>query len=181
MNSIPIISKILPTFTLRCHFDRPFHTSRISLRIALFALAALAVVSVAGPAVAREGFALIGTWQHTDRTGIQVYAFNPDGTFYGQLDIPPANGTGSGRIQWQGSYRATGVSSHVSQVQVFRFCASGGGCSSCPPARGEMPGGNGCALAYNMGLTPGVQQQTSVQMQGPNQYVAGGSTFRRVR
>jgi hypothetical protein len=151
--------------------------------IALFALLVLAAVSVTGPAVAEQGFALIGTWQHTDKEGVKTNSFNRDGTFFAQWDFPPGQGgTGSGRAKWQGIYRATGASSLAYQVRVFQSCASGGSCISCPPGRGELPGSNGCALAKYYGLTPGEWHEQSMQMQGANQYVDQyRQTWRRIR
>jgi hypothetical protein len=133
--------------------------------------------------MAEQGFALIGTWQHTDKEGVQSTSFNGDGTFFTQWDFPPGQGgTGSGRAQWHGTYRATGASAWTGQVRVFKSCASGGTCVSCPPGRGEFPGSNGCALAQHYGLAPGKASSTSWQMQGANQAVDSyGRTWRRIR
>jgi hypothetical protein len=172
MISMPTVSKKFSIFNFRCEHC-----------IALFTLIVLAVVSVVGLAVAQQGFALIGTWQQVQKDSVQTVVFNPDETFYGTMDVAPgAGGTGSGRTQWRGVYRATGASSWVAEVQFFQMCASGGGCSSCPPSRGELPGGNGCALAQYMGLTPGTRHEQGWQMQGPNQGVdQGRNTWRRIR
>jgi hypothetical protein len=172
MISMTIAMKNVSMFNLRCvHF------------IALFTLIVLGVVSVAGSAAAEQGFALIGAWQQTDKEWVQTVVFNPDGTFSSQWDFPPGpGGTGSGRAQWHGTYRPTGASSWAAQVWAFQACASGGGCSSCPPGRGELPGSNGCGLAEYYGLTPGKWLEQGWQMQGPNQGVnQNGKTWRRIR
>jgi hypothetical protein len=172
MISMTIAVKKFFIFNLRCAYC-----------IALFTMIVLAVVSVAGSAVAEQGFALIGTWQQTDNNGVRTVTFNRDGTFFTLWDFPPGRGgTGSGRAQWQGIYQATGASSYAAQVRVFQSCASGGGCSSCPPGRGDLPGTDGCWLADYYGLTPGKWLEESWQMQGPNQGVlSDGRTWRRIR
>jgi hypothetical protein len=172
MISMTIAAKKSPRFNFQCAHC-----------MAIFALVVLASISVAGSAVAQEGFALIGTWQQVQKDSVQTVVFNPDGTFFGEMDVAPgAGGTGSGRTQWRGVYRATGASSWVAQVEFFEMCASGGSCSSCPPGRGEMPGGNGCLLAQYMGLTPGARLEQGWQMQGPNQGLdQSRNTWRRIR
>jgi hypothetical protein len=175
MLPIPIASGKFPVFTLRgAHC------------IALFTLIALSAVLIAGSAVAEQRFALIGTWEHTDKNGVSTIAFNPDGTFNSKTCVGTgANGQGSGCAQWRGKYRATGASSWAAQVQSFRNCASGGGCNSCPRSRGDLPGpGNyGCEIAKNLfGITLGVRMNQSWQMQGANQGAdRSGQTWRRVR
>jgi hypothetical protein len=161
----------------------PFGRQVHKAHIVFFALALLVAMSVTGSAFAQQGFALIGTWQQTDKDGIQTVVFKPDGTFFSQWDFPPGpGGTGSGRAQWQGIYRATGASSYAAQVGVFQVCASGGGCVSCPPGGGELPGSDGCGLARYYGLTPGEWREVSMQMQGPDQGVLkDGRRWRRIR
>jgi hypothetical protein len=151
--------------------------------VALLVLAAVAVVS---PAAAQEDFALLGVWQHTDQGGVQTIAFNPDGTFQSRWDIPPgANGAGSGVIQWRGVYRATGASAWVAKMLAFRFCASGGGCTSCPPSPDDLPSAPtyGAELAkYFLGFTVGEPVRTGWEMSGSNQATDPlNRTWRRVR
>jgi hypothetical protein len=155
--------------------------------VALCALIALAaVLVVAASAVAEQGFALIGTWQQTDKSGVLTVSFNANGTFQSRLCWPPGpGGTGSGCAQWQGTYRATGASSWSAVVRSFRNCASGGGCNSCPKSRGDLPtpGNYGCDIAKSLfGITVGTRINQSLQMQGPNQGVnQNGQTWRRIR
>jgi hypothetical protein len=148
------------------------------------ALIVLAVVSFAGAANAQSGFALIGTWEHTERVAqnapanTSMWIFRPNGTC--SFEYGTAYSGGSGQTQMHCKYRPTGATSLSITVQAYRLC-TGGICNSCPLRRGEMPG-NACAAAQVQGMTPGKQWQTSVRMQGPNQYTADdGTTWSRVR
>ena len=155
-------------------------------RNTLIALLVFAVISVVSPAAAREQFALVGTWQHTDGNGVATVSFYPDGTFQSQIAVPPGpNGSGSGIIQWRGIYRPTGESSWTAITQAFRFCASGGGCTSCPASPGDLPAppNYGCEMARSM-LGYGVGEETtwSWELQGGNLAVDQYSkTWRRTR
>jgi hypothetical protein len=151
--------------------------------IAVIAMVALAAVSLTDRAIAQQGFSPVGTWEHTERSGVSVFTYNPDGTFYGKMSVPPGPyGGGSGYVQWWGSYGMAGATSWVTKIQGFQTCASGVGCSSCPPKSGELPGSNACAVAQSMGMAPGAQLQWNVQVQGPYQFTDGlGQTWRRVR
>jgi hypothetical protein len=179
MNELRIALTECSTISLRSPITYHFH----KFRITLFALVALAVLSFAGSAIAQQRFSLLGVWQQTAQTGVQTLTFNPDETFNCQMAVPPGpNGQGSGLLKWWGRYRATGAASYTYQVQTFQLCPSGVGCSHCPPQRGDFPGNDVCQLARSMGLEVGVQNQVSVQMQGPNQYAdQSGQTWRRVR
>jgi hypothetical protein len=117
---------------------------------------------------------------------VQTIAFNPDGTFQSRWDIPPgANGAGSGVIQWRGVYRVTGASAWVAKMLAFRFCASGGGCTSCPPSPDDLPSAPtyGAELAkYFLGFTVGEPVRTGWEMSGSNQATDPlGRMWRRVR
>jgi hypothetical protein len=186
LNSTTIASTKFALSVLRCLFGRHVQKFCVARRIALFAIAAFTVGSIGGPAVAQEGFALIGVWEHTERAtqnspGFSItWSMNPDGTCFWQGVVAGAGG-GSGRMQARCRYRATGSSSFVFQVQAYQSCGSSGTCSSCPPAPGEVFGG-GCSEAEQFGLAVGVQQQRSYRMQGPNQFVdEGGQMWLRVR
>jgi hypothetical protein len=168
------LSSVSGGFSMSC-----FSISKIT---AITALIVLAAVLPTGLADAQQGFALVGTWQQVQKDSVTTLVFRPDGTYQGTTDVAPgAGGSGSGRAQWRGTYRPTGTSSYIVQIQFFQMCASGGGCSSCPPSRGELPGSNGCALAQYMGLAPGVQPERSCKMQGYNQCSDAGGQWRRIR
>ncbi|MHC1729546.1 MAG: hypothetical protein AB9866_26675 [Syntrophobacteraceae bacterium] len=179
MISISIASKKSLSLTLGPNICPHRH----SFRIAFFALVAIAAVSFAYPAFAQQGFSLIGTWQRTVSTEVQMLTFKTDGTFYAQTAVPPGPyGQGSGYTKWWGMYGMKGATSWVATIQVFQVCASGVACMSCPPAPGDFPGSNTCGVAQSLGLTPGVQHERSFQIQGPNQFVDQfGQTWRRVR
>jgi hypothetical protein len=186
MHEMPIAPKKFSVFILFRLFVRHFNKSRISGGIAILTLVALIAFSVASLAVAQQGFALMGTWQHTEKSFFSTVTFNPDGTFQSKYCVGTgASGQGSGCAQWRGIYRATGASSWVAQVQAFQNCASGGGCNSCPRSRGDLPapGNYGCDIAKSLfGLTIGTQMKQGWQMQGQNQYVdEQGQMWRRVR
>ena len=143
MNVSPITLNKLSLFSLSRAIGHHF----ILFDIAFAVLLILAVSTIPNSAVAQQEFELIGTWQQTDKDGIQTVTFDRNGTFFAQWDFPPGpGGTGSGRAQWQGKYRATGPSSWAAQVRVFQSCATGGGCMSCPPSlvnsRGVMGAGS---------------------------------------
>ena len=179
MNELPIDETRFFTINLR----RPFICYFDTFRITFFALVAFGVLSLASSAIAQQRFALIGVWEHTERTEVTTVTFNPDETFNCQMAVAPVpNGQGSGIMRWWGKYRATGPASYIFLVQTFQLCPSGVGCSHCPPTRADFPGNDVCQLARSMNLEVGVQKQFSVQMQGPNQYVDPyGQTWRRVR
>jgi hypothetical protein len=147
------------------------------MRIAnkIFILLAIATVSVAGTALAEQGFSLIGTWEAPAPEATMSFTLNPNGTFYAQYCT--AGRYGSGCVQWRGTYRATGVSSYSYITQAFQ-----GAGQSCPPQRGELPGSNGCGLAQSMGVRVGKQQEASYQMQSQYQIVdSAGTKWRRTR
>jgi hypothetical protein len=167
MNAIPVASNKFSIFNLRSEFC-----------ISLLSLVIFAVVLVAGFAVAEQGFALIGTWQHVQKDSVTTLVFYSNGTFHTKIDI--ASG-GSGHKLWRGTYRATGASSWVAYVQAYQFCgALAGSCNSCPRQRGDLLVGNGCARAKEEGLPIGVPLKRSAHMQGPDTFVIDGTTFRRV-
>lgn len=170
MISMPFVLRSFSTVVLRRFLDCFVHLSRPAHLISVFFLIAIVAVPLGGSAFAQQGFALLGTWQQTQKDSIQTVVFNPDGTFFGNMDVAPgAGGTGSGRTQWRGTYRVTGPSSWIARVEFWQMCASGGSCFSCPPSPGEMPGSNGCGVAQYMGLPVGVQLDSSWQMKGQNQ------------
>jgi hypothetical protein len=80
----------------------------------------------------------------------------------------------------RGTYKATGASSWVGQIQTYRMCGSGGACGSCPRRLDDSRFVNGCDSAKNWGITPGAKEKTSVQMKGPDTFVINGVTYRRV-
>ncbi len=149
----------------------------LRFRIAFLALVVLACMFISGPAIARQGFLLVGTWENTIRSGpapgVAMVTFNADGTFHSHRTYPKANLY----VKWWGTYRATGASSWVSRIQVVQDCR-GLACLSCPPG----PGGDCCAAARAAGMPPGVPLKRSVQMQGPTQFVDQlGQSWQRVR
>jgi len=151
-------------------FVRSYHSSRL----VLFALVVLAVVSVPRPAASERKFSLIGTWEHTEATFYRTVTFNPNGTTYGKI-------VGVNSVsEMRGTYKATGASSWVGQIQTYRMCGSGGACGSCPRRLGDSRFVNGCDSAKIWGITPGVNMETNVQMQGPDTFVINGVTWRRV-
>jgi len=157
------------------------HCSRISFGIAVVILAALAFTSLAGAAFAQQGFALSGTWQHTEQATqntpafTSTVSFNSDGTYFNQTMIAPRAGMVGVITKSWGRYKATGVSSYIYQAQSYQSCSSGGACMSCPGDR------QACALAQQGGQAPGMQDKVSVQMQGPNQFTAQSGTWYRIR
>ena len=79
-------------------------------------------------------------------------------------------------VRWSGIYYATSGTSIVCQVQTYQLCSSGGACTSCP---GDP---QTCRMAQSNGMEPGVQHQSSVQLQGTNQFVGQDrATWFRVR
>jgi hypothetical protein len=177
MSLISIAFKKFPLFLSASFFDRSFHSSRI----ALFALVVLAVVSVACPAASAQGFALMGTWLHseppaTPQTGAQSWmqVFRPDGTYFYQVMIAPRGRMVGTVIKRWSTYKATGASSFVFKNKAFERCASGGtACARCP--------GTWCRQ-NPMGWDIGVQHSDSVKLQGPNQFRDQfGQTWTRAR
>jgi hypothetical protein len=144
-------------------------------------IAALAfAVSVAGSAVARERWPLLGTWQTSQAASKAGPAFtrttviNADGTFSAQrTNSPGPKGKGASVIRWRGTYRITSPTSIVAEPKTFQACASDGACVDCP--------GNekACALAKAMGVAPGAHNAFSFEMQGPDRFVANGVTWSR--
>jgi hypothetical protein len=189
MQTKPLGPGNFPLFSLTFFINRYLHSSRI----ALFALVVLAVVSVPCPAAAEQGFALIGTWEHTERATREILVdtstivFKPNGTFTGKWTIKPdpaRRDLAPGVITWRGTYSSTGASSWVATVQAYKSCEmKTGSCYSCPKQQGDGRGGrNACAEAKKYGLPVGVPIKNSAKMQGPDTFVTGaGDTFRRVR
>jgi hypothetical protein len=182
MNEIQIVLKKIPAFILCYAFVRYFRKFHIARRIAILVFAALAVGSVAGSAVAQQGFALIGAWRHSEPATQSTPAFtitqvfNADGKFNVQEMIAPRPGMVGVVTKWLGSYRATGATSFVYQVQAWQSCSSGGACQSCPGTQ------QACILDQQGGVEPGIQKQASVQMRGPNQIIDQyGQAWFRVR
>jgi hypothetical protein len=170
MNAIQIVLKKISIFIVFSLFGRHFYKSCF----ALFALVALAL-SFTVSAFAEQKFALIGTWEHTEKTVYLTITFNPNGTCYGKI------GGVNSISQWRGTYQATGASSYILQVQTFRECSSGGACGSCPRRLGDSRFSNGCNSAQIWGIIPGEKTKHSPQMQGPDQFVAKtGATWCRV-
>ena len=75
MNVSPINLNKLPLFSLLRVIDHHFISPCIALAVVF-----VAVLSVASPVVAEEGFALIGAWEHTEKTVYLTITFNPNGT-----------------------------------------------------------------------------------------------------
>jgi hypothetical protein len=148
-----------------------FHSSRISPRIALFALTVFAVVSAASPLVAQQQFSLIGAWRHTESATkdspafTTTLVFKPDGTFDAQTLIAPRPKLVGTIVKWWGRYRATGATSWVGQLQFYQACSSGGACASCPGDERT------CRFAQALGMEFGVQKPDRVRMQGPNKFI----------
>jgi len=73
--------------------------------------------------IAQQGFPLVGTWEHTERSGVSVFTYNPDGTFYGKMSVPPGPyGGGSGYMQWWGSYRMAGYVVGHQNTRLLDVC-----------------------------------------------------------
>jgi hypothetical protein len=169
MNAMRSVVRKIPAVIAFSLLRRYFHNSCF----ALFVLAVLAV-SFSDSAVAGQKFALIGTWEHTEATFYRTVTFKPNGTTYSKI-------VGVNSIsEMRGTYKATGASSWVGQIQTYRMCGSGGACGSCPRRPGDSRFNNGCESAKIWGITPGVNEKTSVQMQGPDTFVINGVTWRRV-
>ena len=155
--------------------------SRVARGITIFALAVFAAMAIAGEASAQRGFALLGTWQHTEQATQNTPAFtstvtfNTDGTYTTQDMIAPRAGLVGVITNSRGRYRATGVSSYIYQAQAYQTCSSGGACMSCPGNQ------QACALAQQGGQAPGMQQEVNVQMQGSNRFTAQSGTWYRIR
>jgi hypothetical protein len=189
MNTMQIASKNVPFFIVFSLLGRHFQKSCV----ALFTLVVLMAALLAGTAVAEQGFALIGTWEHKGKATREItvdtstVVFKPDGTFTTTWTVVPSPGQrdlAPGVSTWRGTYRATGKSSWVATVKSYQNCEKKtGSCNSCPRQRGDGRGyKNACANAKKVGLPVGVPKKNSVQMQGPDTYVTdSGDTFRRVR
>ena len=167
----PVASRKSLIHALCCPFGHQFYKSRIGCRITFFILAALATVLVASPATADQGFALIGTWLHseppaTPETGAQSWmqVFKPDGTYYTQIMIAPRGRMVGTILRRWSMYKATGASSFVFKNKAFDRCASGGtACLRCPGQRM-------CTQNPPMGWDIGVQHSDSVTMQGQDRF-----------
>jgi hypothetical protein len=65
MNPMPDASKTPAMFALQCFFDRPFHSSGFPRSFPLFIFVLLMTILVSGSAAVKQGFFLIGAWEHT--------------------------------------------------------------------------------------------------------------------
>jgi hypothetical protein len=182
MNPIPDALKIPVMFSLHCFFGRPFHSSGFPRYFPLFIFVFFITILAADSTAAQQGFFLVGAWEHTEAATQNTPAFtitqyfNQDGTFSVQEMIAPRPGMVGTIVKYWGNYRVTGVSSIAFQTQDYQMCGSGGGCLTCP----GYP--QACEMARQASVEPGVQHNSSFQIQGQNQFTdQSGQTWRRIR
>ena len=152
-------------------------------RALLVAAACFAAATLINPerAGAQEPSALIGTWRHSEAATqagpatTQLMQFSPDGTYRGQLAIPPGpNGLAGGFVNSRGAFRVVKAGMFAFRLDVVAICSASGACTECP--------GDPTTCAYVRASMPelGVWHQSDFQVRAQNQLIVGGVRWFRV-
>jgi hypothetical protein len=152
-------------------------------RALLVAAAFFAIPTLISPerASAQEPATLIGTWRHSEAATqagpatTQLMRFSPDGSYYGQLAIPPGpNGVAGGYVHSRGVFRVVKADMFAFRLDLVTICSSSGACTSCP--------GDSNTCTYVRASMPelGVWHQSDFQLRSQNQLNVGGVLWFRI-